>query len=118
GHDRDTTQPETLRLRSLAGSDRHCVADVSLERRGELLVEDDLVGLQGAVQQTERLDVTQVVAWHGEDRAGPGLDPPDRSLVLSGREGSGRGRRGLEDAGLLGYPVRHANRGSMRRDRA
>ena len=59
------------------------VARLHLQRRRELLVEDDLARLQRAAQEAERLDVREVAGRHGQDRAGAGADRARRGETCS-----------------------------------
>ena len=100
-HEHDARDAERDRLRALARDERNGVARLCLQRRGELLVEDDLAGLQRAAQEPERVEVLEVIQRHGEDRPVSGRDRAGGRDVRHARERCRCDRGGLEHIGLL-----------------
>ena len=111
--------PEGPGLRAGLRDERDRVADLGLEGRGHLLVEDDAARLQRAVEQAEGVDVVRVARGgrRGSSRLRRG-SCSGRPAWVSARERRGRRRRGLQHARLRGDCLRRALRLRRRGDRA
>ena len=105
-----------LGLRAGLRNELDGVADLGLEGRGHLLVEDDAARLQRAVEQAEGVDVVRVVRGDGEDGAVGCGRAAGRACVGRGCERGGRRRRGLCHARLLGHCLSRALRLRRRGD--
>jgi hypothetical protein len=100
-HESDAGDFETHRLHAPPRRQEDRVADLRLERRRQLLVEDDAALLEPAVQKPDCVESSGVVRRDGENRARPGTDGADAGRhVLDARERRRRDRLSGENAGL------------------
>ena len=119
GDEGDAADAKVQRRRPAARRQRDGVSGLHLQRRGELLVEDDLARLERAAQEAEGADSGEVVGRYSQDRARSGVDRArSRGAVFDSRERRGRGRGRLGDPRLSRDLLRDGLRGAAALHRA